>query len=242
MELEECDYLGFHAHMKYVRGWPKRAREAKWLEIEAAPDKYRCRVDGKGKLQMVWVPRNRKLALEDVLACHVEGESQKLALSDEAQERLLFGQSGGIMPSCMGGEIFGGPRNLDPAADSTLHIPLVGGTLKRAMGPSSSKALVSDDSSSDSDEASSKALVTPHKSCHSDSGHVQEETAETSSVRDAPQSASKKKRKVVAGSVTLDDILAKYPSYIRKPLDVEAFKKDVVKLIDDKISSFKVES
>ena len=59
------DRLAFLAHFRFVRGWPKKKREALWAQVENKPESFRT--TGSGKSLRVWVPHLPSISEAEVL-------------------------------------------------------------------------------------------------------------------------------------------------------------------------------
>ena len=59
------DRLAFLAHFRFVRGWPKKKREALWAQVENNPQNFRT--TGSGKSLRVWVPHLPSISEAEVL-------------------------------------------------------------------------------------------------------------------------------------------------------------------------------
>ena len=109
----EMDELSFKAHMKNVRGWPKKRIKSKWVEIEAEPGRFRTSML-KGELN-VWVPQKKEVALEELVVIDTSGEGRTLTLDKEKADQVLLGSKvshnalRSVGASMVGGSISHGP-------------------------------------------------------------------------------------------------------------------------------------
>lgn len=107
----EMERRSFLAHFKNVRGWGKKSRKAKWLQIEANPSSFRTSM-AKGHLT-VWVPQNPEVSLEELLIGDVSDAGRSLNLDKAQADHVLRGVGGGVAPCKFPTAVVGGPARVD---------------------------------------------------------------------------------------------------------------------------------
>jgi len=115
------DFRSFKAHFKRIRGWSKRARLAKWAEIEANPSAFRTSM-ARGHLT-VWVPQNPEVSLEELLVGDVSDTGRTLNLDRAAADHMLRGVGGGVQPSRCPTAVVGDPSRVDDGFDAIFQQP-----------------------------------------------------------------------------------------------------------------------
>jgi hypothetical protein len=102
------DKKSFMAHMKYVRGWSRKARVSKWHEVERNPGAFRTVTDLRGVVKL-WVPSNPEVAVEDEIGVSTLDDDREVSMPVGSVRNFLFGQGGGVLPDSSALQALAGP-------------------------------------------------------------------------------------------------------------------------------------